>query len=461
MTPRLINYLFKTTIKQEEEIMSASPQPYKQAPNTTPTVSPTKTTHVLKTQAPVKPLSRIQTTIARQLLYSLANKNVLFVFPGHQTVSLQQLSVIQPEYVIQFHTRQAFWRLVRNPLLHFGDLYAQGEISVEGSLIGLLDVFYRAAHQFHLTPKGKLFHKLMTTFTRPKKNRITGSKNNIHHHYDIGNDFYRLWLDKDVMQYTCAYYAEPSMTLEAAQVQKLHHVCRKLNLKPGEQVLEAGSGWGGLSRFMAKHYGVKVTAYNISDEQIKFSRQQAIKENVGHLVTYVHDDYRNAMGDQYYDAFVSVGMLEHVGTDHYQELGDVIARCLKTEGRGLIHTIGRCQPKLMNPWIEKRIFPGAYPPSLKEMMDIFEPHHLAVTDVENLRQHYAKTLEHWLERYEQAIMDDKISFDDTFQRMWRLYLSGSIVAFYTGDLQLFQVVFNRARDRDIPWNRGYLYQPKS
>jgi cyclopropane-fatty-acyl-phospholipid synthase len=286
-------------------------------------------------------------------------------------------------------------------------------------------------------------------------NTFDKAKSNIHHHYDIGNDFYRLWLDQAEMQYTCAYFPDPSMTLEQAQLAKLHHVCRKLELQADDNVVEAGCGWGGLALFMARHYGVKVTAYNISREQVAHARARAESEGLSDRVEYVLDDYRNIRGE--YDAFVSVGMLEHVGKKDFTTLGQVIARCLKPEGRGLIHSIGRNRPEPMNAWIERRVFPGAYPPSLMEMMGIFEPNDLSVIDVENLRLHYSLTLQHWAKRYEQHCEEITAMMDEPFVRTWRLYLAGSIAAFNVGNLQLYQVVFARQQNNQLPWSRAHLY----
>jgi cyclopropane-fatty-acyl-phospholipid synthase len=207
---------------------------------------------------------------------------------------------------------------------------------------------------------------------------------------------------------------------------------------------------------MATRYGAKVRAYNISKEQLEFARARAQALGLSGRVEFVEDDYRNISGD--YDVFVSVGMLEHVGAEHYAELGDVVARSLTPTGRGLIHSIGRNRPEPLHPWIERRIFPGAYPPSLAEMMQIFEPGSLSVVDVENLRLHYARTLRHWLDRYELAADKVRRLFaDEAFVRMWRLYLAGSIAAFETGMLQLFQVVFTKQDNNDLPLTREHLY----
>jgi cyclopropane-fatty-acyl-phospholipid synthase len=288
-----------------------------------------------------------------------------------------------------------------------------------------------------------------------RQNTLSGSRNNIHHHYDLGNEFYRLWLDEEML-YTCAYFPESDMSLEAAQLAKMEHVCRKLRLKPGEQVVEAGCGWGALSLYMARQYGVHVKAFNVSQEQIQWARQRAENEGLGGQVEFIEDDYRTVSGQ--FDVFVSVGMLEHVGRDNYAEMGRVINDCLKPDGRGLLHSIGQLESRPMNGWIEKRIFPGAYPPTLSEMTKLFEPWKLEVADVENLRLHYAKTLEHWLERFESHAEKVAAMYDEAFVRAWRLYLVGSIAHFNIGALQLYQVVFNRASNNDLPWSREHLYE---
>jgi cyclopropane-fatty-acyl-phospholipid synthase len=181
-----------------------------------------------------------------------------------------------------------------------------------------------------------------------------------------------------------------------------------------------------------------------------------MKEGLADRVEYVLDDYRNIDGR--YDCFVSVGMLEHVGVDNYRELGEVIHRSLNPDGRGLIHNIGRNRPGYMHPWIERRIFPGAHPPALSEMMQIFETRRLSVLDVENLRPHYAMTLRHWLDRFERSRDQVRAMYDDRFVRMWRLYLAGSKAAFMSGELQLFQVLFARPTVSEWPLTRAWMYR---
>lgn len=361
----------------------------------------------------------------------------------------------KPNTLLELQDRGALWKLLANPSLNFGDLYSSGRIGIDGSLIRFLEDYYASANR--AAGKASLAIQLaLKILSRiPVANSLIGSRKNIRHHYDISNDFYKLWLDESYMQYTCAYYANPTMTLEQAQAAKMEHVCRKLRLKPGETVVEAGCGWGGLARYMAKHYGVQVKSYNISREQIRYARSRIKEENLDQLVEYIEDDYRNISGK--YDAFVSIGMLEHVGIENFEKFGCVIDRCLKPEGRGLIHSIGRNKPGLVNSWIEKRIFPGAYPPSLKETMDIFEPYSLSVLDIENLRLHYVQTLVDWLERYEDHKSEVEEMYDTEFRRAWRLYLAGSIAAFKMGDLQLFQILFSREENNCLPRTRRHLY----
>jgi cyclopropane-fatty-acyl-phospholipid synthase len=383
-----------------------------------------------------------------RMMESLGNPPVdLLLWDGQEIASLGRAALAR--VVIRDHG--ALLKLISNPELGFGEMFTAGRIEVQGNLVDCLEAIYRA-----LPPagQGQIGQKLLAPFNAPSRNSLTKARRNIQHHYDIGNDFYRLWLDRE-MVYTCAYFPDPAMGLDEAQVAKLDYVCRKLRLAPGETVLETGCGWGALALHMARHYGVSVTAYNISKEQIAYARERARTEGLDRQVQFIEDDYRKVEGK--FDAFVSVGMLEHVGVDQYHALGGIIDRCLKEDGRGLIHSIGRDRPSPMSPWIERNIFPGACPPSLSQMTQIFEPFSFSVLDVENLRLHYAKTLEHWLARYEANAGRVAEMFDASFVRAWRLYLAGSVAAFRSGDMQLFQVIFNRSGQNGIPWTRQYLY----
>jgi cyclopropane-fatty-acyl-phospholipid synthase len=353
---------------------------------------------------------------------------------------------------VRLRDRATLLSILTDPALGFGDAYADGRVQIDGDLVAFLEAMYRAVPDGGASrsfpPRG------VRWLERPRRNTLRGSRDNISHHYDIGNAFYSLWLGS-TMAYTCAYYPSASTSLDAAQVAKFDHVCRKLWLRPGETVFEAGCGWGGLALHMARHYGVRVRAFNISREQLAFARERARAEGLESQVEFVEDDYRAIRGRC--DAFVSVGMLEHVGVANYAELGGVIARCLPPHGRGLIHSIGRNRPAPLHPWIERRIFPGAQPPSLGEMAGIFEPYDLSILDVENLRLHYARTLVDWKALYDAGEDRVRAMFDERFVRMWRLYLAGSIAGFTTGSLQLFQVLFAPRYNNDLPQTRAHLY----
>jgi cyclopropane-fatty-acyl-phospholipid synthase len=384
-----------------------------------------------------------------KLLAGSGNPPVEFVLPSGERVRNPAGEVVAR---VSFTDSSALFGLLRDPQVRFGDAYSDGRVEIEGDLVRFMEEVYRASARSK-EPR-PLLRRLGGLWRRPHTNTLSGSRDNIHHHYDIGNAFYSLWLGS-TMAYTCAYYPTESATLDEAQTAKMDHVCRKLRLRPGETVVEAGFGWGALALHMARHYGVKVRAFNISHEQVLFARERAAASGLGSQVEYVEDDYRNIAGQ--YDAFVSVGMLEHVGVEHYPELGRVAHRVLGRNGRGLIHSIGRNRPAPLHPWIERRIFPGAYPPALSELSQIFEPWELSVLDIENLRLHYAKTLSHWLGLYEANVERVRSMFDERFVRMWRLYLAGSVAAFTTGTLQLFQVVFAPHDNNDIPLTRAYLY----
>jgi cyclopropane-fatty-acyl-phospholipid synthase len=396
------------------------------------------------------PVLALERFLARQILAYLGDASVALVLWNGQWFAKDGARTVGRVHI---RDRGALWKLCLNPDLYFGDLYSVGRVDVEGDLVRSLEAVYAGVGD---AKRPGLLNSLRRIVNKPRRNTLTGSRDHIQHHYDLGNDFYELWLDREAMQYTCAYYPDASMTLEQAQRAKMDHVCRKLQLKPGDRVVEAGCGWGGLARHMARHYGVSVRSYNISREQIRYAREKAKQQGVDGKVEYVEDDYRNINGK--YDVFVSIGMLEHVGRDNFRTLGRVANDCLTDHGRGLIHSIGRNQPELMNAWIEKRIFPGAYPPSLREMMEIFEPYRLSVLDVENLRLHYSKTLTHWLERYEQHAHHVEDTYDRAFTRAWRLYLAGSLAAFTVGTLQLFQVVFTRERNNKLAASREHLYK---
>ncbi|HXJ16990.1 MAG TPA: cyclopropane-fatty-acyl-phospholipid synthase family protein [Candidatus Polarisedimenticolia bacterium] len=349
--------------------------------------------------------------------------------------------------------RRTLVKLALDPEIGFGDGYSEGRIEVQGDLVAFLESVLRS---MQAVQRESWYSKLSSWWLeRLHGNTLRGSRENIHHHYDLNGDFYKLWLDSRML-YTCAYFPSDSATLEEAQLAKMDHVCRKARLQPGDKVIDAGCGWGALALHMAKHYGAKVRAFNISHEQIVFARERARKEGLDRQVEFIEDDYRNISGQ--WDAFMSIGMLEHVGKDHYRDLGRVIHRAIGDSGRGLLHFIGRNYPHPFSTWMRKRIFPGAYAPALSEVGNLFEPWNCSVLDVENLRPHYARTLEHWLSRFEASAERISQMFDSKFVRAWRLYLAGSIASFRVGSLQLFQILFAGSNCQQMPWTRAHLYE---
>ena len=350
------------------------------------------------------------------------------------------------------HDRRVLIGLALNPELYFGEAYTAGRLEVRGFLPDVL-----AALSRRMAPRAA-WRERLTALLSPT-NSLTAARRNVHHHYDLGNDFYARWLDRE-MVYTCAYYADAEMTLEAAQRAKLDLVCRKLQLRAGETVVEAGCGWGALALHMGRRYGVRVKAFNLSHEQLDWARTRARVEGLDGQVEFIEDDYRNVTGE--YDAFVSVGMLEHVGRASFHDLARVLRRTVRRGGgRGLLHFIGRDVPRRLNPWLRRRIFPGAYTPTLTEVMtDVLSPAGMSVVDVENLRLHYARTLAHWSSRFAAARDPVREEYGEEFRRTWELYLAGSEAAFALGWLQLFQVVFSPRESRPPFLTRASLYERK-
>ena len=346
--------------------------------------------------------------------------------------------------------RRALAGLIVNPDLYFGEAYTTGRLSVEGALEPVVEALSRLE-----SPTPPWMARLGGWLAAP--NTLSAARRNVHRHYDLGNDFYALWLD-DQLVYTCAYFRDARMSLEDAQLAKLDLVCRKLALRPGDAVVEAGCGWGALALHMARRYGARVRAFNISREQIEYARHRAAREGLTQRVEFIDDDYRNVTGR--FDVFVSVGMLEHVGRRRLRAVAEVLRRTVGHDGgRGLLHYIGRDVARPLNVWIRRRIFPGAYTPTLGEVSsDILAPAGMSAIDVENLRLHYARTLAHWGRRFARASQQVSARYGEEFRRAWELYLAGSEAAFATGWLQLFQIVFAPTGARPPFWTRESLYR---
>jgi cyclopropane-fatty-acyl-phospholipid synthase len=392
--------------------------------------------------------SRIEKWLGQRLFKAIGPAPIRFVLRDGTEISPAGSSPIGTVFI---HDNRTLTKLMVDPEMAFGEAYAEGRVHVNGDLVRMLEAVYQS---MGAAPEGRYARLTSKWMNWWQGNTLRGSRSNVHRHYDLGNDFYKLWLDPQMI-YTCAYFASPQATLEEAQEAKLDYICRKLELRPGETVVEAGCGWGALALHMAQHYGVTVKAFNISHEQILFARRAATERGLSDRVEFIEDDYRNI--PEGFDAFVSVGMLEHVDPKRFADFGEIIHRAVGDTGRGLLHFVGRSHTGNFSRWIRKRIFPGAHAPSLAEAMNILQPRHYAVLDVENLRPHYARTLEHWLDRYDASSAKVVDMYGPWFQRAWRLYLAGSIAGFRAGTLQLFQITFADSKRQTASWTRAPLY----
>ncbi len=364
----------------------------------------------------------------------------------------------EPVFIIHFKTDRSLFDTLRRGSLGFGEAYMAEEVELLGDIQQALRVGFLILDH-HVEPN--LFTKVKVGLGYlMRRNTLSGSRKNIAAHYDLGNDFYSLWLDREAMQYTCAYFESVRDSIEKAQVQKLHLICRKLRLKPGDYVVEAGCGWGGFALFAARHYGVKMRSFNISQEQVAYARERAQRVGVAESrVEYVLDDYRNIVrAGKTFDKFVSIGMLEHVGLENYRNLYDLIRKVLRPHGLALVHSISRVAPTKMDPWLEKYIFPGAYIPSLAEMVTPVERRRdpLHVVDVENLRFHYALTLDRWAERLEEHADFIRDRYSESFLRMFRLYLHASAAGFRFGGILLYQILLSNGYDDSAPLTRAHF-----
>ncbi|MFV3127740.1 class I SAM-dependent methyltransferase [Niveispirillum sp. KHB5.9] len=347
------------------------------------------------------------------------------------------------------------WTLGLHPGLFAGEAYMDGTLQmVEGSLYDFVDLITRNIGFSHMGPAGfvQRFGVGVQRFIQ-QRNPLDRSRRNVAHHYDLSRHFYDLFLDAD-RQYSCAYFPEPGMSLEAAQDAKKRHIAAKLLLKPGQEVLDVGCGWGGMALTLAKLADVHVTGITLSTEQLAVARERATAAGLSDRVRFELCDYRELPGR--FDRIVSVGMFEHVGVPQYPTFFKKVRELLADDGVALLHSIGRAEgPGTTNPWIRKYIFPGGYSPSLSEVTPAIEGAGLWLTDMEVWRLHYAETLRHWRERF--LANRDKVLelYDERFCRMWEFYLVGSECAFRHQGHMVFQAQL--ARDvHALPTARDYM-----
>ncbi|WP_375688430.1 class I SAM-dependent methyltransferase [Pseudooceanicola sp. LIPI14-2-Ac024] len=357
------------------------------------------------------------------------------------------------------HVRIDSWstvvRLVLNPETGVGEAFTAGHlVMIEGRVYDLLDLVFRNLGAEEVKGLSRVSRGALRMALKVNGyNSPARSKANVAHHYDLDGRLYALFLDSD-RQYSCAYFETPGATLEEAQLAKKRHLAAKMDLRPGQRVLDIGSGWGGLALYLARVAGVSVHGVTLSEEQLAVSRDRAQAAGLTDRVQFDLQDYRAL--DRRFDRIVSVGMFEHVGRQSYGEFFETAAKLLADDGVMMLHYIGRAtEPFETNGWILRNIFPGGYMPSLSEVLPVIEKAGLIVTDVEVLRLHYAETLRAWRERFLSRRDEAVALYDERFARMWEFYLSAAETGFRYQGLVIHQIQLARSQTA-VPLTRDYI-----
>tara|TARA_B110000438_G_scaffold108313_1_gene106416 strand:- start:135 stop:1331 length:1197 start_codon:yes stop_codon:yes gene_type:complete len=351
------------------------------------------------------------------------------------------------------------WKLILNPELSFPEAYMRGEIEIRnGSLLDFLNITFENIGRSEVNTNGYLIKKFLhawrflTNYNLPRK-----SKRNVKHHYDIGEDLYDLFLDKKHRQYSCAYFFHEDESLEKAQQNKIDHIIKKLNLNPGEKVLDIGCGWGGMAFEIARQSECEVTGISLSENQISYCKKKAKELKMDNQIHFELKDYREVK-DKYHK-IVSVGAIEHFGKKFYRTFFKKIKNIMTDDAICLLHTIGSVdRPTPVQPWIQKRIFPGGIVPSLSELVNPIEKTGLVLADCETLIHHYDKTLKAWLKRFLENKNRAKSLYDEDFCRMWEFYLASCSAAFKFRDLVVYQLQLVKNFNAPPSNRRNYIYQ---
>ena len=360
-----------------------------------------------------------------------------------------------PEVTLRLKEAKLHRTLFLNPELRAGEAYMDGSLSVEeGSLRDLLLIFALNRDNLRDQPLQKLLrggYKRVRAFYQ--RNSLSRARANVAHHYDLSNEFYKLFLDQE-LNYSCAYFTSPGESLEEAQKNKLRHIAAKLDLRPGQRVLDIGSGWGATAFFLAEAADVEVLGVTLSPRQLELARERAKQRGLEDRVRFELMDYRAISG--IFDRVVSIGMFEHVGYGNHLEFFTKLSELLGADGVALLHSMGRSGPPgAVMPWLRKYIFPGAYVPALSETFAAVEFSGLRVTDLEILRRHYAETLAHWEKRFQENRRQVADLFDQRFCRMWEFYLNAVEVGFRYGKQMVFQMQLSKSIDT-LPLCRDYM-----
>ena len=361
-----------------------------------------------------------------------------------------------PEVTMRLTDPKLYRSLVFNSELAAGEAYMDGTLRFEdgSTLRDFLQLFSLNRLSLGAYPVQKAIRAIKMRFRKRQQSNIKGeAQRNVAHHYDVGNEFYKLFLDENLL-YSCAYFREPDETLEQAQRNKLRLLASKLCLKPGMKVLDIGCGWGDLALYLAKLEDVEVLGVTLSKEQQALATERAKAAGLENRVRFELRDYRDV--DETFDRIVSVGMFEHVGVQHYDEFFKKLNALMPDDGIAVLHSIGHMSPPGMaSAWLRKYIFPGAYSPALSEVFEVVEQNSLWVTDLEFLRVHYATTLKHWCDRFEKNRDKVVAMYDERFARMWEFYLISCEMMFRTGSQLVFHMQLSRTRDA-APIVRDYI-----
>lgn len=354
----------------------------------------------------------------------------------------------EPTFTVNLRNMISLADLTRSTSLALGEAYMDGDLEIEGDLYQALTMFMGQMGKFSKDEKAL---KNLIFFSTSKKKQ----EQEVRSHYDLGNDFYKLWLD-ETMSYSCGYFLHEDDTLYQAQVNKVDYILKKLYLQEGMTLLDIGCGWGFLLIEAAKKYGVHGTGITLSVEQHKEAQERIAALGLQDLVTIELMDYRDLPKyAKQFDRVVSVGMVEHVGRENYQRFMDCVNQVMKPGGLFLLHFISGLKEHPGDPWIKKYIFPGGVVPSLREMISCAAEDQFHTLDVENLRLHYNRTLRCWLKNYYDHLDEVRQMFDERFVRMWELYLASCAATFYTGVIDLHQILMSKGINNDLPMVRWY------
>ena len=358
---------------------------------------------------------------------------------------------------VRLADRTTALRIARDPAVGTAEAYMDGRLVLEQGEILDLVLIIRGNRRWEDRTKPNGFLRKGSKLARPiaHLNWRRQSRRNVAHHYDIGNDFYRLWMEAD-MQYSCGYFTDPGNSLEQAQLDKKAHLASKLHLKPGQRVLDIGCGWGGLALYLNRVADVDVLGVTLSTEQIELARERAAAAGVSDRVKFELMDYRDVTGS--FDRIVSVGMFEHVGPPFYRTFFRKCRELLEPDGVMVLHTMGRMgKPGTTDRFIQKYIWPGGYIPALSEIVSASEPAKLIMADCEALRLHYPPTVKHWYERFK-AVREEVIDrYDERFYRLWLFYLAAGLSMFSDGGMTVYQLQYLRRRDA-TPITRDYMFE---